>query len=165
MRYDLLRFLDIGFRILVGVQVESDSYCIIETVYAPAQFCLDIRLSSGTNINNEIPGRRTEYTHLLFDNLPIYLSRGDVIIAAEGNIEVAFVVAQIKINFSPIVQYVYLACMKRNSAVLLTRKRSDKRQTMFSWAHGTSIDVHVWIDLDSSNLKPGGFEKKAGRGG
>lgn len=36
---------------------------------------------------------------------------------------------------------------------------------MFGWPHCASIDIHIRVDLDRSDLQAGGFEEQAGRRG
>jgi hypothetical protein len=39
---------------------------------------------------------------LALDNMLVYLARGDVIVASEGNVEVALVVAEIEVDFAAV---------------------------------------------------------------
>lgn len=47
-------------------------------------------------------------TDLFFYDLLIYLPSCDIVIPGQGNIQVSFVVAQIKVDFTPIVENIYL---------------------------------------------------------
>ena len=42
-------------------------------------------------------------THLLVDDLAVYFSSGDVIVATQSDVEVAFVVAEVEIDLATVV--------------------------------------------------------------
>ena len=48
-------------------------------------------------------------THLLLDNLPIYLARRDIVVAAQRDVEVPLVVAEVEVDFAAVVEDVDFA--------------------------------------------------------
>ncbi len=106
-------------------------------------FPLDPVLNSIGQVRHDLD-RLAEVVALSFllNDLAIDLAGGDVVVTAEGDIEVSFVVTEVEIGLSSIVKNVDL--------------------TVLGGRHGTGIDVHVRIDLDGSNTKAEGLEKKTG---
>lgn len=82
---------------------------------------------------------------LALDNVLVNLARSDVVVLAKGHVEVTFVVAEVEIGLSTVVQHVHLAVLSRG--------------------HGTGIDVHVGVDLDRSDLVTSSLEEQTGAGG
>jgi hypothetical protein len=89
----------------------------------------------------------------------IDLSSGHIVVLAQADIEVSLVVSKIQIRLSTIVQDVHLTC----SSVHISQELNGQL-TVFGRSHSSSINVHVRIDFDSSDLKTGGFEEKTGTG-
>ena len=73
------------------------------------------------------------------------LSRGEVVVLVEGDIEKPLVVTEIEISFAPVVQDKHLAVLERG--------------------HGAGIAVKVRVDLDRGDGKPTSLQENADRGG
>lgn len=77
--------------------------------------------------------------------MPVDLSRGNVVVAAERDIEVPLVVAQVEVSLSSIVE--------------------DKDLSVLGRCHGTGIDVHVGVNLDGRDSQTQGLEEQTSRRG
>ena len=77
--------------------------------------------------------------------MAVDFSSGNIVILAEGDVQVPLVVSQIQIGLSTVVEDVHLAVLGRR--------------------HRTGIDVHIRIDLDGSHAETGGLEQETRRGG
>jgi len=81
-------------------------------------------------------------THLTFNHMTINLSRSDIIILAQSDIQIPLIIPQIQIGFPTIVE--------------------DVDFTVLGRRHGTGVDVHVRVDFDGCHAETGGFEEKTG---
>lgn len=113
-----------------------------------------------------------EETYLLLNHFSIDLSRGDIVLSTKRHIQVSLVVSKIEIHLSSIVQNENFTCNVDNSCIFGDQPpcinqrpvwKSDKsesqvRLTMFSWCHRSSINVHVGINLDGSDIQTKSFE-------
>ena len=80
-----------------------------------------------------------------FYHMLIHLASCDGIFPSEGDVEVAFVVAQIKVNFAAIVE--------------------DKTFAVLGGCHCARIDIHVGVDFDRGDFEPDRLQQEAsGRG-
>lgn len=70
---------------------------------------------------------------LLFNDITVDLSGGDVVFSGEGNIEESFIVSEVKVNFTAVIQ--------------------DKHFTMVKRTEGACINVQIRVDLDGSNTE------------
>jgi hypothetical protein len=84
-------------------------------------------------------------TYLLLDDLAVDLARGDVVVARQGDVEVALVVAEVEVGLAAVVEHVHLAVLRRR--------------------HGAGVDVHVGVDLDGGDLEAEHLEQQARRRG
>lgn len=57
-------------------------------------------------------------THLFFDDLHVYFTCSDVVVARQRNIQISFIVSKIEIDFAAIVKNVNLACINWLEACL-----------------------------------------------
>jgi hypothetical protein len=65
--------------------------------------------NTGSENSHDLDNKRT-VTHLLVDDLAVYFSSGDVIIATQSDVEVALVVAEVEVDLATVVQDVDFAC-------------------------------------------------------
>jgi hypothetical protein len=107
-------------------------------------------------------------TNLLLDDIPINLSCRNIVVLRQCDIKVAFVVAQIQICFTTIVQH------KDFAYELQSRRRDDRKVsaweepanyftssdrwletklTMLCRRHSTGIYVHIRINLDGRDFE------------
>ena len=78
---------------------------------------------------------------LLADDLLVDLSRGDVVVHVERDVEKALVVAQVEVDLAAIVEHEHLAVLE--------------------WREGARVDVYVRIDLDRCDLEAAALEQAA----
>jgi hypothetical protein len=97
---------------------------------------LDFVRNVGDNLD-----RLSEIISLSFfqNHMAIHLSSSNVVVLCQMDVQESFVVSQIQIGFSSIVQNEYL--------------------TMFKWRHRSGIDVQVRVDLDGRHAKTTGLQK------
>jgi hypothetical protein len=107
--------------------------------------------------------------NLSLDNLPVDLPRCDVVIAGKCYVEVSFVVAQVEICFSAVVEDEHLAY---SSMIISISSLGQNKQeflkavqqlTMFGGSHGPGIDVDIWINFYGSNFKAESLEEQPRR--
>ena len=79
---------------------------------------------------------------LPLDDLGVDLAESDVVIPGEGDIEVALIVSQVKIDLSTIIQNVDFTVLFR--------------------VHGAGVGVDVRVDLDARDLQAHSLEQQAG---
>ena len=68
----------------------------------------------------------------------VHLARRHIVVLSQTDIEIPLVIAEIKIRLSTIIQHVHLA--------------------MLCWGHGTSINVHVRVNLDGRDFETSRLE-------
>ena len=78
---------------------------------------------------------------LSFDNLGVNFSSRQVVVFGQVDVEEAFVIPQVKVNFSPVVEDEHFSVLKRR--------------------HGASIAVEVGVDLDGCHSQASAFEQDA----
>lgn len=82
--------------------------------------------------------------HMLVD-----LASCDVVVACQGNIQVSFVVSEVEVDLSAVVEDEALPV----PAVWLERSSaSGDETTVLHRRHGPCIDIEVWVDLDRSDV-------------
>ena len=79
------------------------------------------------------------------DDMLVDLPRCDVVLAGKGDIEVSLVVAQIQVDFSTVVQNEDFAMPM---VELELRSKSRQLWNLLGGSYGSSIDIHVRINLD-----------------
>ena len=80
-----------------------------------------------------------------FNHMRVDFTRGDVVVTRQSDVEISFVVTQIQINFTSVIQ--------------------DKTLTMLERRHSSRVNVHVRVDFDGSDSVTQGFKKQTGGGG
>ena len=92
----------------------------------------------------------------LLDYVLVDLAGCDVVLACEGDIEVALVVSEVEVDFTAVVEDkdfavpVSISLEPPNPICL----RSGELRALLSWSHSPSIDIHVRINLDTGNVVP-----------
>ena len=76
-----------------------------------------------------------------FNDLGVDFSSCQVVVFGQVDVEEAFVVPQVKVNFSPVVEHEHFSVFKRR--------------------HGASIAVEVGVDLDGRHSQASAFEQDA----
>lgn len=106
---------------------------------------------------------------LFLDYVLVDLAGCDVVLAREGDVEVALVVTKIEVDFSAVVENedftvpgVLLVPIQLNVTNTAACAEWCFEGYSLSWSHGTGIDVHIWIDLDASDLQSDSLEQQAG---
>lgn len=82
---------------------------------------------------------------LFLDDMLIDLASRDVVLPGQGNVQVAFVVAQIQVHLPSVVQNEDLAMP--DSDIQHTTPYTHSDFAILSRGHGSRIDIHVWIHL------------------
>jgi hypothetical protein len=86
---------------------------------------------------------------LTLDDVLVYLPRCDVVLACQGDVEVAFVVSEVKIDFSAVVEDKDFTVPGRTQlAPFQTDSCASAVEYALGGSHGSGIDVHIRIDLD-----------------
>lgn len=109
---------------------------------------------------------------LLLDDVLVDLASCDVVLAREGDVEVALVVTEIEVDLSAVIENedftvpdVLLVPILLNVTNTAACAEWCCEEYSLSWSHGSGIDVHVWIDLDASDLQSDSLEQQtSGRG-
>ena len=70
----------------------------------------DPRFPNAGSENSHDPDNKGTVTHLLIDDLAVYFSSGDVIIATQSDVEVALVVSEVEVDLATVVQDVDFTC-------------------------------------------------------
>jgi hypothetical protein len=87
--------------------------------------------------------------YLLLNDFTVDLSSGDVVFPGEGDVKVSLVVSQIQIDLTTIVQYkdftVPVTIQHLSASISIKCLLLGRR-------HSSSIDVHVWINLDGRDV-------------
>lgn len=98
---------------------------------------------------------------LLYDML-VDLARCDVVVACEGDVQVALIVAEIEVDFAAVREDEYFAVPVRCSEGVL---KDVRVLYVLPWVHSSSVDIEIWVDLDRRHLQTLGLEQETGRGG
>ena len=106
---------------------------------------------------------------LFLNYVLVDLAGCDVVLACEGDVEVALVVTEIEVDFSSVVEDENLTVPDVSLVPVWLNVTSTAacagwclEEYSLGWSHGAGIDVHVWIDLDASNLQSDSLEQKTG---
>lgn len=102
---------------------------------------------------------------LLLNDMLIDLAGRDVVLARERDVQVAFVVAEIEINFAAVVENEDFAVSDKVLRQSCPPSFCSEARHILSRRHGSRINVHVRIDLDRGDLETQGLEQQAGRRG
>jgi hypothetical protein len=86
---------------------------------------------------------------LLLDDVLVDLACGDVVLARERDVEVAFIVAKVKIDFTAIVEDKDFTV---SATYQLRPQFSKSLRCLLGGSHSASIDIHVRIDLDRGDV-------------
>lgn len=117
---------------------------------------------------------------LTLDDMLVDLARGDVVVACEGDVEVALVVAEIEVDFAAVGENEYFAMPVQYQRPVLGR--SVGWSGVLLWVHSPRIDIEVGVDFDRrdvlrrqyahgrvsigcTHLQANGLEQQTGRGG
>lgn len=86
---------------------------------------------------------------LLLDDVLVDLACSDVVLACEGNVEVAFIVAKIQVDFTAIIEDKDFTVP---IAYQLCPWSLGNTERLLGGGHGPSIDIHVRINLDRRDV-------------
>ena len=86
----------------------------------PEQSFLDTLLSSTKFSSEEY---KVKEAYLFFNDLPVDLASSNVVVSRQGDIEISFVIAQVKIHFAPVVENIDFAWnrMRKTQKLILSR--------------------------------------------
>lgn len=91
---------------------------------------------------------------LALDNVLVDLARGDVVFSSQGDVKVPLVVAQVKVDFSAIVEDKHFPMPVHLSAfIILALVFPVPWLYILRGRHGSGVDIHVWVDLDRRNVR------------
>jgi hypothetical protein len=89
---------------------------------------------------------------LALDDVLVDLTSCDVVVAGEGDVEVALVVAEIEVDFATVGEDEYFAvpvsCLVPHGGVA-------GRLSVLLRVHGACIHIEIWVDLDRRDVMPG----------
>lgn len=100
---------------------------------------------------------------LALNDVLVDLAGSDVVLASQGDVEIALVVSQVEVDFSSVVEYKDLPMSEAVSRGLETARpqaefkpqfkaRSAKVEHSLRRRHSPSIDIHIWINLDRRDV-------------
>jgi hypothetical protein len=88
---------------------------------------------------------------LALDDVLIDFTSCDVVVASEGDVEVALVVAEIEINFAAVGEDEHFAVPVARSVFW----RGCEGLSILLRVHGACVDIEIWVDLDRRDVMPG----------
>ena len=89
---------------------------------------------------------------LALDDVLVDLACGDVVVAREGDVEVALIVAQVEVDFAAVGEDEHLAVPRRRLVCQLGVCRVVRR-VLFG-IHSPSVDIEVGVHLDGRDVQP-----------
>ena len=89
---------------------------------------------------------------LPLDDVLVDLAGGDVVFSSQGDVKVPLVVAQVKVNFSAIIEDEHLPVPVDRSASLALVP-PIRWMYILCGCHGPRIDIHIRVDLDRRNVR------------
>lgn len=120
-------------------------------------------------INQKLPAcrqRDPSSTYLALNHLLVHLSGGDIVFPRQGNVKVPLVVSKIEIDFASVAEHeaFTVPASRIRSALRPAGRGPAQREVVLGRSHGSSIDIHVWVDLDGSDVgrSAGGALRKLG---
>lgn len=87
------------------------------------------------------------------DNVRVDLAGGDVVLARQGDVEVALVVAQVEVDFAAVGEDEDFAVPGIPlSACGLQQRRGWQRGGVLPGVHGARVDIEIGVDLDARDV-------------
>lgn len=91
---------------------------------------------------------------LALDHVLVDLAGGDIVFSSQGDVKVPLVVAQVKVDFSAVVEDKYLPMpVYLSASIVLALVSPAPWLYILRGRHGSGIDIHVRVDLDRRDVR------------